>query len=322
MVGRTSGGAAGCILALALPLRPLTPTTAPAIAPRRRASRRAPRAASRPQASPAWAHRAASNVAGSLGQAAGSPPNPSPPAPPPPLPHPTPAVWDSAIVLAKYFELHASRYGPGTRALDLSAGCGLPGLVLCKLGAEVTATDLRPNLPLLEKNAAANGAPCLGVTGRQWGAAPRAVPSHARAHSSPHCTPRAAPLLPPSRPSPGCAIAVSELSWGAPLPPQLRPPFDVVVVADCMYIRELVPSLLATLAALAGLATEVLVAHGRNRQVRGGSVDGGWEEEEDGRRPTHRRAGEGGGCILAGPTAPHSHRAPSPPPPPLARPAG
>jgi predicted nicotinamide N-methyase len=65
-------------------------------------------------------------------------------------------VWDSSIVLAKYFELHSARY-KAKRCLDLSAGCGLPGIVLSRLGAQVTATDLAPNLPLLEKNAAANG---------------------------------------------------------------------------------------------------------------------------------------------------------------------
>jgi len=35
-------------------------------------------------------------------------------------------VWDSSIVLAKYFERWSERY-VGRRALDLSAGCGLIG---------------------------------------------------------------------------------------------------------------------------------------------------------------------------------------------------
>ncbi len=70
---------------------------------------------------------------------------------------PRPAVWDSSIVLAKYFEKHPRRCA-GRRCLDLSAGCGLPGLVLARLGAaSVTATDLGPNLALLRKNSDANG---------------------------------------------------------------------------------------------------------------------------------------------------------------------
>lgn len=90
----------------------------------------------------------------------------------PPCSNRCPAVWDSSIVLSKMLELHAPRFA-GRRCLDLSAGCGLPGIVLAKLGAEVTATDLAPNLPLLEKNAAANGG-WVGstdwLTARCWGA--------------------------------------------------------------------------------------------------------------------------------------------------------
>ena len=38
-----------------------------------------------------------------------------------------PAVWDSSIVMAKYFEEHAGKLR-GKRCLDLSAGCGLVGV--------------------------------------------------------------------------------------------------------------------------------------------------------------------------------------------------
>ncbi|KAL4419147.1 hypothetical protein ABPG77_002660 [Micractinium sp. CCAP 211/92] len=77
-------------------------------------------------------------------------------------------VWDSSIVLAKYFEKHPRRCA-GRRCLDLSAGCGLPGLVLARLGAaSVTATDLGPNLALLRKNSDANGCG-LRVEEHSWG---------------------------------------------------------------------------------------------------------------------------------------------------------
>lgn len=39
-------------------------------------------------------------------------------------------VWDSSIVLAKYFERWRGQYA-GKRCLDLSAGCGLVGAALC-----------------------------------------------------------------------------------------------------------------------------------------------------------------------------------------------
>lgn len=65
-------------------------------------------------------------------------------------------VWDSAIVLAKYFEKHPEIV-KGKRCLDLSAGCGLVGIVAAALGGEVTATDLAPNLPLLRRNCDESG---------------------------------------------------------------------------------------------------------------------------------------------------------------------
>lgn len=42
-------------------------------------------------------------------------------------------VWDSSIVVAKYFERWGGRWA-GKRCLDLSAGCGLVGAhcYLCK----------------------------------------------------------------------------------------------------------------------------------------------------------------------------------------------
>lgn len=84
--------------------------------------------------------------------------------------HATAAVWDSSIVLAKFFERQAATI-EGKRCLDLSAGCGLPGLVLSRLGAgAVVATDLASNLPLLRKNAEANGGCICEGQGRPVGA--------------------------------------------------------------------------------------------------------------------------------------------------------
>ena len=70
-------------------------------------------------------------------------------------------VWDSSIVLSKYLE---RRFGAGPaalsgrRAVELGAGCGLVSCVLARLGADVTATDMEPNLPLLRDNLRANRA--------------------------------------------------------------------------------------------------------------------------------------------------------------------
>ena len=133
------------------------------------------------------------------------------------------AVWDSSIVMSKFFEQHRRSY-QGKRFLDLSAGCGLvgehvaswkrapasacfsscccphsclhpwvAGITLARLGAGfVTATDLPENLPLLERN------------------------SHENA--------------------PGL-VHVQPYVWGSDDVDPLHPPFDVVCVCDCMYIR-------------------------------------------------------------------------------------
>ena len=182
------------------------------------------------------------------------------------------AVWDSSIVLAKFIEAQGAPRFAGTRCLDLSAGCGLPGLVLAKLGAAVTATDLAPNLPLLEKNSAANGE----RRGR-----------HRAAHCSARCVslhpppplppPPPPPTLPPVAhaaapvPAAGCGIAVREHSWGGEVA-HLEPPFDFILACDLMYICELVQPLVASLVALSGPSTHIYIAHGRNRQVGGAAV--------------------------------------------------
>ena len=41
----------------------------------------------------------------------------------------------------------------------------------------------------------------------------------------------------------------------------------LILCADVMYIVDAVPALLATLLAVSGARTEVLMAHGRNRQA-------------------------------------------------------
>mmetsp|Transcript_25216 Transcript_25216/g.54876 ORF Transcript_25216/g.54876 Transcript_25216/m.54876 type:complete len:296 (-) Transcript_25216:193-1080(-) len=60
-------------------------------------------------------------------------------------------VWDSSIVMAKHIEKVAGAF-KGKRCVELGAGCGLVGVVLARVGAEVTLTDLRQNLPLLQEN--------------------------------------------------------------------------------------------------------------------------------------------------------------------------
>eukprot|EP00884_Botryococcus_braunii_P021511 jgi/Botrbrau1/8043/Bobra.13_2s0014.2 len=77
-------------------------------------------------------------------------------------------VWDSAIVISKYFERWPALC-KGKWCLDLSAGCGLVGLVLGCLNASVAATDLAPNLQLLQRNFTSNGI-SGHIMEHRWGA--------------------------------------------------------------------------------------------------------------------------------------------------------
>lgn len=100
-------------------------------------------------------------------------------------------VWDSAIVVAKWAERWQERLR-GRRCLDLSAGCGLVGVALARLGARgVVATDLEANLPLLRANCEANGA--SGWRGHL------ALSGSRRSWCRPLSTPRVATAAPAAR---------------------------------------------------------------------------------------------------------------------------
>ena len=159
-------------------------------------------------------------------------------------------VWDSSIVLARYLERESARF-TGRRCIELGAGCGLPGLVLHAIGADVSLTDLAGNLPLLNQNARANtiaGAPPTRVCELSWG---------------------------------GTALPSSLFADGG----AGGRPFDVILATDVLYTREAVYLLVETLVALAAWgrpdapadgaadgpadvpAAEILLAAGRNRHA-------------------------------------------------------
>jgi len=59
-------------------------------------------------------------------------------------------LWKAAPVLLDY--LVRTQKLQGLRVLELGAGCGLPGIGLAKLGADVTLTDVAHVIPLLRYN--------------------------------------------------------------------------------------------------------------------------------------------------------------------------
>lgn len=81
-------------------------------------------------------------------------------------------VWDCSVLLARYCE---HRWGPhapvkGLRVLELGAGQGLVGLVLGRLGARVTLTDLPSVVGNLEHNIIRNNlTESCSASALEWG---------------------------------------------------------------------------------------------------------------------------------------------------------
>ena len=137
-------------------------------------------------------------------------------------------VWDSSIVLAKFVERRGAEFARRA-CLDLSAGVGLVGAVLSTLSpppSRIVATDLPPNLPLLNDNLEA----AAGVAGA-------GAPS----------------------------IDVRALAWGDETAAAECGTFDAVFAADVAYIPDTVIDLATTLALVTARTGAAWIAHGRNR---------------------------------------------------------
>jgi len=87
------------------------------------------------------------------------------------------SVWVAAVVLCELMQRPCAAFPTGVghwrgkRVLELGAGCGACGILAARCGASsVHLTDLAPLLPLLRRNAAANGvADCCSAVELEWG---------------------------------------------------------------------------------------------------------------------------------------------------------
>lgn len=111
-------------------------------------------------------------------------------------------VWDASLCLACYLAHDAIKLVKSRRVLEIGAGCGLPGLAGCMLGADVSITDKPQLQSLLQENIAMNCNP---------------LSSDADAYGR-------------------CEAAVLEFGQNLTkrLPAHLRPPYDVVLASDIL----------------------------------------------------------------------------------------
>ena len=133
-------------------------------------------------------------------------------------------IWDGAILLAKYLELNAEII-KGKRVLELGSGPGFVGIVAGLAGAaEVVLTDLQYCLPLMEENvqrnmAAAKSSGCERMECRvlDW-------------------------FQPPTH--------LSQLGFASDQAP------NVILIADCVWLEELVAPLIQTIQQILRLSAE------------------------------------------------------------------
>eukprot|EP00906_Rhabdomonas_costata_P000641 RCo000822 len=117
-------------------------------------------------------------------------------------------LWNGGEVLARYLESHFPRVtGNPPKCVELGCGLGLAGIVLGMLGARVTLTDLEYVLPLVVQNLEEN-VPELVSSGM---------------------------------------LDAAPYSWGTTEQTPLQPPYDHILLADCIYDEELIAPLLQSL---------------------------------------------------------------------------
>ncbi|XP_070570384.1 protein N-lysine methyltransferase METTL21A-like [Ptychodera flava] len=133
-------------------------------------------------------------------------------------------VWEAAIVLCEYLEKsvkESSLQLTNQRVIELGAGTGLVGMIAAVLGGDVIITDRKMALGQLQENVDENF---------------KTTEKHLRNR-----------------------IHVQELHWGQNLQEYPRP-FDLVLGADIIYIKETFPDLLKTLIHLSDCDTVILLS--------------------------------------------------------------
>lgn len=128
-------------------------------------------------------------------------------------------TWAGAWLAARHLERelgHGAAGAQALRVLDLSCGTGLAGVSLALAGHEVVLCDLDVNVPTIHANLVLNGLdqPTTADVDGSSRAPPAGDDSRADCRGRAH---------------------VVSYAWGAPLPAEMRRPFDLVLCADLLY---------------------------------------------------------------------------------------
>ncbi|XP_004506058.1 uncharacterized protein [Cicer arietinum] len=142
-------------------------------------------------------------------------------------------VWDASLVFAKFLERNCrkGRFSPaklkGKRVIELGAGCGVSGFGMALLGCDVTVTDQKEVLPILQRNVDRNISRVMQKNPESFG-----------------------------------SIKVAELQWGDESHVKaVGPPFDYIIGTDVVYVEHLLEPLLQTILGLSGPRTTILLGN-------------------------------------------------------------